>query len=81
MTPKERNGRAPVPWREIWPQLTAMVVLVGILRVIAGTADGVGTLVNTVWAVYDLVVLSITPRAALYRGPAAHAVRKENSPR
>ncbi|WP_029042861.1 glycosyltransferase [Cryocola sp. 340MFSha3.1] len=86
VTPKERNGRAPVPWREIWPQLTAMALLViaaivGILRVIAGTADGVGTLVNTVWVVYDLVVLSIIPRAALYRGPAAHAARKENPPR
>ncbi|MDR6972044.1 glycosyltransferase family 2 protein [Leifsonia shinshuensis] len=83
VTPKERKGRAPIPWREIWPQLTAMVVLVvaaivGVLRVIAGTADGVGTLVNTVWVVYDLVVLSIIPRAALYRGPAAPALEKES---
>ena len=83
VTPKERRGRAPIPWREIWPQLTAMVVLVvaaiiGVLRVIAGTADGVGTLVNTVWVVYDLVVLSIIPRAALYRGPAAPALEKES---
>ena len=82
VTPKERSGRAPVPWRQIWPQLTAMAVLViaavvGVLRVIAGTADGVGTLVNTVWVIYDLVVLSVIPRAALYRGPAAHAARKE----
>ena len=82
VTPKERAGRAPIPWRQIWPQLTAIVVLViaaivGVLRVIAGTADGVGTLVNTIWVIYDLVVLSIIPRAALYRGPAGHAVRKE----
>ncbi len=82
VTPKERTGRASIPWREIWPQLTAMVVLVvaavvGALRVAAGTADGVGTLVNTVWVVYDLVVLSIIPRAALYRGPAAP--EKENT--
>lgn len=82
VTPKEREGRAPIPWRQIWPQLTAMVVLVvaaivGVLRVAAGTADGVGTLVNTVWVIYDLVVLSIIPRAALYRGPAAHAARKD----
>lgn len=83
VTPKERQGRAPIPWRQIWPQLTAIVVLViaaivGVLRVIAGTADGLGTLVNTVWVVYDVVVLSIIPRAALYRGPAAHALRKES---
>lgn len=86
VTPKERTGRASIPWREIWPQLTAMAVLViaaivGILRVIAGTADGVGTLVNTVWVVYDLVVLSIIPRAALYRGPAATAAREESADR
>ena len=82
VTPKERGQRPPIPWRQIWPQLAAMAVLVvaaviGVLRVIAGTADGVGTLVNTVWVVYDLVVLSVIPRAALYRGPAAHAARKE----
>ncbi|WP_434315969.1 glycosyltransferase family 2 protein [Leifsonia sp. P73] len=82
VTPKERSGRAPIPWRQIWPQLTAMAVLViaavvGVLRVIAGTADGLGTLVNTVWVIYDLVVLAVIPRAALYRGPAAHAARKE----
>jgi cellulose synthase (UDP-forming) len=86
VTPKERGQRAPIPWRQIWPQLTAMAVLViaavvGILRVIAGTADGVGALVNTVWVIYDLIVLSVIPRAALYRGPAAHAARKEPPPR
>ncbi|MDN4613769.1 glycosyltransferase [Leifsonia sp. F6_8S_P_1B] len=76
VTPKTReSGRAPIPWRQIWPQLTAMAVLViativGIIRVIAGTADGVGTLVNTVWVAYDVVVLSVILRAALYRGPA-----------
>lgn len=82
VTPKERSGKAPIPWRQIWPQLTATAVLViaavvGVLRVIAGTADGLGTLVNTVWVIYDLVVLAVIPRAALYRGPAAHAARKE----
>ncbi|WP_431245535.1 glycosyltransferase family 2 protein [Leifsonia xyli] len=82
VTPKERQGRPAIPWREIWPQLLAMLLLVvaaivGVLRVIAGTADGVGTLVNTVWVVYDLVVLSIIPRAALYRGPAVDAARKD----
>jgi cellulose synthase (UDP-forming) len=78
VTPKARGVRAPVPWRQIWPQLTAMAVLVvavvvGVLRVVAGTSDGVGTLVNTVWVAYDLIVLSIILRAAAYRGPAAGA--------
>lgn len=76
VTPKTRGLRAPVPWRQIWPQLVAMVVLliavvVGIVRVLLGTGDDVGTLVNTVWVAYDLAVLSIILRAAAYRGPAA----------
>ena len=80
VTPKVRDGRPPVPWRAIWPQVVAMVVLtvavvIGILRVLAGTADGVGTLVNTVWVGYDLLVLSIILRAAFYRGPARHAAQ------
>ncbi|WP_314425410.1 glycosyltransferase family 2 protein [uncultured Microbacterium sp.] len=72
-----KDGRDPrgVPWREIWPQLTAMVVLsialvIGVARVIVGTGDGTGTLVNTVWVLYDLVVLSVIIQAARYRGPA-----------
>ncbi len=57
----------------IWPQLTAMALLgvavvVGIGRVIGGTADGTGTLVNTVWVAYDILVLSVLIQAARYRG-------------
>ena len=82
VTPKVRNGRAAIPWRAIWPQLTAMAVLivavvVGVLRVTAGTGDGVGTLVNTVWVAYDVLVLSIILRAAAYRGPARHAQKSD----
>ncbi len=80
-----KDGRDPrgVPWREIWPQLTAIAVLsvalaIGVTRVILGTADGVGTLVNTVWVVYDLVVLSVIIQAARYRGPAAVLLEKES---
>ncbi|PRI10364.1 glycosyltransferase [Leucobacter massiliensis] len=74
-----KDGRDPrgVPWREIWPQLTAMAVLavalvIGLVRLALGTADGTGTLVNTAWVLYDLVVLSVIIQAARYRGPAAH---------
>ena len=79
-----KDGRAPggVPLRHIWPQLVAIVVLivaviVGVIRVIVGTADGTGTLVNTVWVVYDLAVLSVIVQAALYRGPSPR--EKENA--
>jgi cellulose synthase (UDP-forming) len=72
-----KDGRDPngVPWRQIWPQLAAMGVLVaalaiGAVRVFVGTADGLGTLVNTAWVAYDLVVLSVILQAAFYRGPA-----------
>jgi cellulose synthase (UDP-forming) len=71
-----KDGRDPrgVPWGEIWPQLTAMAVLsvalvIGVVRVFLGTADGTGTLVNTAWVLYDLVVLSVIVQAARYRGP------------
>lgn len=79
-----KDGRDPrgIPWREIWPQLTAMVVLaialvIGVGRVIVGTADGTGTLVNTAWVLYDIVVLSVIVQAARYRGPAARVLDKE----
>lgn len=80
-----KDGRDPrgVPWREIWPQLTAIVVLsialvIGVVRVFVGTADGTGTLVNTAWVLYDLVVLSVIIQAARYRGPAALILEKES---
>ena len=80
-----KDGRDPrgVPWGEIWPQLTAIVVLsialvIGIVRVFIGTADGTGTLVNTAWVLYDLVVLSVIIQAARYRGPAAVILEKES---
>jgi cellulose synthase (UDP-forming) len=79
-------GRFPV--RLIWPQLAFMAALVlaaimGLsLLFIPGGADvtlgepltplGVG--VNTVWVLYDLVVLSVIIRAALYRAPAPDSV-------
>lgn len=73
VTRKDGRAAGGPPWRQIWPQLTAMVLLavaaiVGIIRVLAGTADGTGTLVNTVWVVYDIAVLSVIIQAARYRG-------------
>lgn len=83
-----KDGRDPrgVPWGEIWPQLTAMVVLaialvIGVTRVFLGTADGTGTLVNTAWVLYDLVVLSVIIQAARYRGPAARILEEQSNER
>ena len=85
VTKKDGRSELGPPWREIWPQLTAMAVLaialvIGLARLAVGTADGTGTLVNTVWVVYDLVVLSVIIQAALYRGPAAPAPAPEEVP-
>lgn len=80
-----KDGRDPrgVPWGEIWPQFTAMAVLgialvIGVVRVFLGTADGTGTLVNTAWVLYDLVVLSVIIQAVRYRGPAALVLEEES---
>ncbi len=75
VTRKDGRDEQALPWREIWPQLTAITVLVvalviGLSRLAIGTADGTGTLVNTVWVLYDLVVLSVIIQALFYRGPA-----------
>ena len=45
-------------------------MVIGLVRVAVGTADGTGTLVNTAWVIYDLVVLSVIIEAARYRGPS-----------
>ncbi|WP_223163728.1 glycosyltransferase family 2 protein [Nocardioides humilatus] len=76
VTPKVREGgRQPFPWRLIWPQLLVMVLLT--LAVLSGvvqlmTTDNlsvIGVGVNTIWVLYDLIVLSVIIEAALYRAP------------
>jgi cellulose synthase (UDP-forming) len=72
VTPKTRVEGGP-PWRLIRPQLIAMGLLVvsvviGVTRWLVGTGDGQGTAVNTVWVAYDLLVMSVIIKAALYRG-------------
>lgn len=86
VTKKDGRDESGPPWREIWPQLTAIVVLVlalliGLARLAVGTSDGTGTLVNTVWVIYDLAVLSVIVQAALYRGPTRPvALKPEEAP-
>jgi len=73
VTPKTRQAGGGFPWRLVWPQLAATVILVaacviGVVRLWTGAADStIGTVVNVVWVAYDLLVMSIIYRAALYR--------------
>ncbi|MER7797757.1 glycosyltransferase [Microbacterium sp. NPDC096154] len=84
VTEKRRPARAArFPWRLIWPQLAFMIALVlaaicGILLLlIPGAADvtlgepvtALGVGVNVAWIAYDLVVMSVIVRAALYQPP------------
>ncbi|MGJ9371794.1 glycosyltransferase family 2 protein [Nesterenkonia sp. CF4.4] len=85
VTRKDGRESGTLPLREVWPQLTAIALLIlalitGIVRVQLGTADGVGTLVNTVWVAYSLAALSIVIQALRYKGPAAHAEEAEGTP-
>lgn len=83
VTPKTRQAADGFPWRLVWPQLLATVVLVaacviGVVRLWTGAATStIGTLVNVVWVAYDLLVMSIIYRAALYQ-PADQAEELES---
>lgn len=72
VTPKTRQDGGP-PWSLIRPQLIAIAALllaavVGLVRMFSGVGAPAGTLVNIGWVVYDLVILSVIIRAALYKG-------------
>jgi cellulose synthase (UDP-forming) len=76
VTPKTKQERTGPPWRLIWPQLTAMVLLaaagvIGTVRYVLGVApmDGLSLGVNLVWILFDLVILSVVISAATYTGP------------
>ncbi|MBB5750558.1 glycosyltransferase family 2 protein [Micrococcus sp. TA1] len=76
VTPKVRQDGGPA-WHLIRPQLVAMALLaialvVGAVRLATGLNEPVGTLVNVVWVVFDLVVMSVLVRAARYRGHEAN---------
>jgi cellulose synthase (UDP-forming) len=75
VTPKDRQSGGP-RWSLIRPQIAVSVLLViaaivGIGRLAAGMSEPIGTLVNVVWVVFDLIVMSILVRAVLYRGHPA----------
>ncbi|MFJ5693823.1 glycosyltransferase family 2 protein [Arthrobacter sp. NPDC093125] len=79
VTPKDRQTGGP-SWSLIRPQIVVSVLLViaavvGMARLAAGLLEPIGTLVNVVWVVFDIVVMSILVRAVLYKGyePATSA--------
>lgn len=72
VTPKTRQGDGP-PWSLIRPQLAAVTALVlattfGLIRMFTGLGAPAGTLVNVAWVIFDLLILSVIIRAALYQG-------------
>ncbi|MDX6357946.1 MAG: hypothetical protein QOH37_1000 [Nocardioidaceae bacterium] len=75
VTPKTRQEHSGFPWRLVWPQVVATVVLVvacaiGAARLwLHAETSTVGTAVNIAWVGYDLLVISVIYRAALYRAP------------
>lgn len=72
VTPKTRQAGASL--RLVRPQLIAMGLLVlaavvGLIRVLVGDAEAGGAIMlNVLWVVYDLAMLSVVVDAALYRG-------------
>ena len=71
VTPKTRQTGAPA-WGLIKPQLIAIGLLaaagvIGVVRMAVGQADVTPTVVNLLWIVFDLVVLSVIVQAVRYR--------------
>lgn len=73
VTPKTLQQDNQLRWDLVKPQLWAMGLLVaaaiiGIIRMAVGQADILGTSVNIVWVLFDLVIFSVIIEAVRYRG-------------
>ncbi|GAA1479298.1 glycosyltransferase [Nocardioides aestuarii] len=73
VTPKERREDTGHRWDLVRPQLVAVGLLlaalaVGGVRLAVGQAPPVGTAVNMIWVVFDLVIFSVVLQAVRYRG-------------
>ncbi|WP_091470165.1 glycosyltransferase family 2 protein [Paenarthrobacter nitroguajacolicus] len=81
VTPKARQSGGP-SWSLIRPQiivavLLAVALVVGLIRLLAGMSEPLGTLVNVAWVAFDLVVLSVLVKAVLYKGFVPEVVGPE----
>jgi cellulose synthase (UDP-forming) len=84
VTPKTKQARSGPPWKLVWPQLTAMALLlaagaIGTVRYLLGIApmDLLSLGVNLVWILFDLVILSVVISAATYTGPETEEEKAE----
>ncbi len=73
VTPKARLGHAGRPWRLVKYQLIAAALLTagmvsGIIRAAAGYAATTTTIINLLWALFDLLILSVIIPAVRYPG-------------
>ncbi|PPB49748.1 cellulose synthase [Arthrobacter pityocampae] len=73
VTPKTLQQDTALRWDLVKPQLWAMGLLagaavVGVIRMVLGQADILGTSVNIVWVIFDLVIFSVIIEAVRYRG-------------
>ncbi|MGV0110003.1 MULTISPECIES: glycosyltransferase [unclassified Arthrobacter] len=73
VTPKTLQQDHQLRWDLVRPQLWAMgllvaAVIIGVVRMLVGQADILGTSVNIVWVVFDLVIFSVIIEAVRYRG-------------
>lgn len=64
-------GRAPL--RLIWQQvvvaaLLVIATIVGVVRLVLGIGEPIGTAINVGWVVFDLIILSVLIPAMRYRG-------------
>jgi cellulose synthase (UDP-forming) len=48
--------------------LLAVAAVVGLVRLAAGLAEPLGTLVNVAWVIFDLAVMSVLVQAVRYKG-------------
>jgi cellulose synthase (UDP-forming) len=72
VTPKTAQT-GPVEWRLVAPQATVAVALlisagIGVVRLLLGYGEPIGTAVNLAWVVFDLLILSVLVSAVRYRG-------------
>ncbi|MDF9715400.1 glycosyltransferase family 2 protein [Nocardioides sp. ChNu-99] len=85
VTPKVRKEDERLRWDLVRPQLIAMGLLtlaavVGVVRLAVGQASVLGTSLNLVWVVFDLVIFSVIIRAVRYRGYASETAEAPDEP-